>query len=62
MLAAVEARWFDVAMTQITVLSGVERRRYWTDERNLALVEAAISSSVTLIGFFRFLSLTSCVR
>ena len=29
-------------MTQITVLSGVERRRHWSDERKLALVEAAI--------------------
>ena len=29
-------------MTKITVLSGVERRRHWSDERKLALVEAAI--------------------
>ncbi|RYF24391.1 MAG: transposase [Oxalobacteraceae bacterium] len=29
-------------MTQITILSGVERRRRWSDERKLALVEAAI--------------------
>lgn len=32
----------DVATTQITVLSGVERRRHLSDERKLALVEAAI--------------------
>lgn len=29
-------------MTQITVLSGVKRRRHWSDERKLALVEVAI--------------------
>jgi hypothetical protein len=32
----------DVMMTQITVLSGVERRRHWSEERKLALVDAAI--------------------
>jgi transposase len=30
-------------MTEITVLSGVERRRHWSDERKFALVEAAIA-------------------
>ena len=28
-------------MTQITLLSGVKQRRHWSDERKLALVEAA---------------------
>jgi transposase len=28
-------------MSQVTVISGVERRRVWTDEQKLALIAAA---------------------
>ncbi|WP_120301433.1 MULTISPECIES: transposase [unclassified Sphingomonas] len=40
-------------MTQITVLSGVERRRHWSDERKLALVEAAIAPSASVAAIAR---------
>ena len=39
-------------MAQITVISGVERRRRWSDEQKLAFVEAAIApgASVAVIA------------
>ena len=40
-------------MTQITVLSGVERRRHWSDERKLALVEAAIVPGASVAAIAR---------
>lgn len=51
-------------MTQITVLSGVERRRHWSDERKLALVEAAIvpGASVATIAREADVSLSSIYR
>ena len=40
-------------MTQITVLSGVERRRHWSDKRKLALVEAAIVPGASVAAIAR---------
>ena len=40
-------------MTQITVLSGVERRRHWSHERKLALVEAAIAPGASVAAIAR---------
>ena len=40
-------------MTQITVLSGVERRRRWSDERKLALVVAAIVPGASVAAIAR---------
>ncbi|RZL72191.1 MAG: IS66 family insertion sequence hypothetical protein [Sphingomonas sp.] len=40
-------------MTQITVLSGVERRRHWSNERKLALVEAAIAPGASVAAIAR---------
>jgi transposase len=40
-------------MTQITILSGVERRRRWSDERKLALVEAAIAPGASVAAIAR---------
>lgn len=40
-------------MTQITLLSGVERRRHWSDERKLALVEAAIVPGASVAAIAR---------
>jgi len=40
-------------MTQITILSGVERRRRWSDERKLALVEAAIVPGASVAAIAR---------
>jgi transposase len=40
-------------MTQITVLSGVGRRRHWSDERKLALVEAAIMPGASVAAIAR---------
>jgi len=40
-------------MAQITVLSGVERRRHWSDERKLALVEAAIVPGASVAAIAR---------
>ena len=40
-------------MTQITVLSGVERRRHWSDARKLALVEAAIVPGASVAAIAR---------
>ena len=51
-------------MTQIIVLSGVERRRHSSDERKLALVEAAIApgASVAAIARAADISLSSIYR
>jgi transposase len=40
-------------MIQITILSGVERRRHWSDERKLALVEAAIVPDASVAAIAR---------
>jgi len=40
-------------MAQITVISGVERRRRWSDEQKLALVEAAIVPGASVAAIAR---------
>jgi transposase len=40
-------------MTQITVLPGVERRHRWSDDRKLALVEAAIAPTASVAATAR---------
>jgi len=40
-------------MTQITILSGVERRRHWSDERKRALVQAAIVPGASVAAIAR---------
>lgn len=40
-------------MAQITVISGVERRRRWSDGQKLALVEAAIAPGASVAAIAR---------
>jgi transposase len=40
-------------MAQITVISGVERRRRWSDDQKLALVEAAIVPGASVAAIAR---------
>lgn len=40
-------------MAQITVISGVERRRRWSDDQKLALVEAAITPGASVAAIAR---------
>lgn len=40
-------------MTQITVYSGVERRRRWSDDQKLALVEASIAPGASVAAIAR---------
>lgn len=40
-------------MTQITILSGVERRRRWSDERKRTLVQAAIVPGASVAAIER---------
>jgi transposase len=37
-------------MGQVAVLSGAQRRRRWSDDEKLALVEAAIAPGATVAG------------
>ncbi len=49
-------------MTQITILSGVERRRRWSDERKLALVEAAIVPGASVAAIARDADISQSIR
>ena len=40
-------------MAQITVISGVERRRQWSDDQKRALVEAAIAPGASVVAIAR---------
>lgn len=40
-------------MSQVTVISGVERRRVWTDEQKLALVEATLAPGANVAEIAR---------
>lgn len=40
-------------MAQVTVISGVERRRYWSDDQKLAIVEAAIAPGASVAAVAR---------
>lgn len=40
-------------MAQITVISGVERRRRWSDEQKLTLVEATIAPGASVAAIAR---------
>ena len=41
-------------MGQVTVYSGVERRRRWTDEQKRALIEAAFAPGAIVAEVARF--------
>lgn len=40
-------------MAQITVISGVERRRQWNDDQKLALIEAAMAPGASVAAVAR---------
>jgi transposase len=40
-------------MAQITVISGIERRRQWSDDQKRALVEAAIAPGASVVAIAR---------
>jgi len=40
-------------MAQMTVISGVERRRQWSDDQKRALVEAAIAPGASVVAIAR---------
>ncbi len=43
----------DVTMAQMTVISGVERRRQWSDDQKRALVKAAIAPGASVAAIAR---------
>jgi transposase len=45
-------------MAQITVISGVERRRHWRDDQKLALVRAATAPGASVLAIARSADVT----
>ena len=45
-------------MSQITVISGVERRRRWSDDQKLALVRAATAPGASVLSIARSADVT----
>ena len=45
-------------MAQITVISGVERRRRWSDDQKLALVQAATAPGASVVATARSADVT----